>query len=284
MRYCRKAQLTRKGRPKACIACNLAKTRCDFATPRCSRCERRGVDCTYDETQHALPDRLAVESQSASTLHFSPSDKTTLGGADWLDWGSFEESPYQGQVDSLETVLPDANAINIGLDDFGSFIGGVDSWERTADVAGSLASQLGPAAAAAAAQDHLTIPHHNSVEHILAKSRATRALTQLSHDTVASQHAANLISRIVSAFPQMMLRRSTFPPFIHAHWDEPALPGILASCVGIARIFVTRSDDTRSFLWRTIGAEEKRFRDEVRTQRACRETLKVVSSSVGFSG
>jgi hypothetical protein len=79
-----------------------------------------------------------------------------------------------------------------------------------------------------------------------------------------SKFAASLLSQAISAFPQMMLRRQTFPPFIHAHWHLPSLPETLANCMSIAQLFATRTTETRPFLWRTIGAEVKRLQDGVR--------------------
>lgn len=78
-----------------------------------------------------------------------------------------------------------------------------------------------------------------------------------------SKFAASLLSQAISAFPQMMLRRQTFPPFIHAHWHLPSLPETLANCMSIAQLFATRTAETRPFLWRTIGTEVRRLQDEV---------------------
>jgi hypothetical protein len=89
-------------------------------------------------------------------------------------------------------------------------------------------------------------------------------LASLRHGNPVLKHAASLIMHIVCAFPQMMLRRSTFPPFIHPRWHQPQLPEKISSCMGIAQLFVARTPETRGFLWRTISAEEQRFRDEVR--------------------
>lgn len=83
------------------------------------------------------------------------------------------------------------------------------------------------------------------------------------YETTASRHAANLIARMVSALPQMMVRRHTFPPFIHAHWHLDAEPETLASCMRISEMFVSRTPESRAFLWRTIEAEVKHLYDEV---------------------
>lgn len=88
-------------------------------------------------------------------------------------------------------------------------------------------------------------------------------LTHLRHGNPVHKYAASLIMHIICAFPEMMLRRQTLPPFIHPRWHEAELPEPIASCMGIAQLFASRTPETRGFLWRTIFAEEQRFLDEV---------------------
>lgn len=96
-----------------------------------------------------------------------------------------------------------------------------------------------------------------------AQSSASTELLHTYQVFTTSKFAAGLLSQAISAFPQMMLRRQTFPPFIHAHWHLPSLPETLANCMSIAQLFATRTTETRPFLWRTIGTEVKRLQDEV---------------------
>jgi hypothetical protein len=93
---------------------------------------------------------------------------------------------------------------------------------------------------------------------------ASADLTHLRFQNPTMKQAASLIVHALSAFPQMMLRRHTFPPFIHPYWHQPSLPEKLASCMSIAQLFGARTPETRPFLWRAIEAEERRFRNEVR--------------------
>lgn len=78
-----------------------------------------------------------------------------------------------------------------------------------------------------------------------------------------ADHVANLVLHIIRSFPQMMLRRQTFPPFVHKYWHRSALPEKLATCMSIAQLFESRTPETRPFLWRTVDAEERRMREEV---------------------
>jgi hypothetical protein len=98
------------------------------------------------------------------------------------------------------------------------------------------------------------------MQSLSAKGDLTRVSTRLS----SLQYASRVIMQMLYAFPQMMLRRQTFPPFIHPHWHQKHLPETLGNCMSIARLFAARTAETESFLWKMISAEEERFRDKVR--------------------
>jgi hypothetical protein len=78
------------------------------------------------------------------------------------------------------------------------------------------------------------------------------------------QHASRVIMQMLYAYPQMMLRRQTFPPFIHPHWHLKTLPETLGNCMSIGQLFAARTPETQSFLWRMVAAEEGRFREKVK--------------------
>ncbi|KAK1722486.1 uncharacterized protein BDZ83DRAFT_582819 [Colletotrichum acutatum] len=67
-----------------------------------------------------------------------------------------------------------------------------------------------------------------------------------------------MIKQALRSYPEMMLRRSTFPPFIHQYQDKSHLPEALANCMGIAILFVSRNPDTSPFLWQSIQREQDR--------------------------
>jgi hypothetical protein len=85
-----------------------------------------------------------------------------------------------------------------------------------------------------------------------------------------SQHNADIILQSLRAFPTMMLRRETFPWFIHPQSQllsksaGATLPEALSNCMSIAQMFVSRTSETKYFLRQTIAAEHRRFRSEGR--------------------
>ena len=47
VQYCRRrAERSQSSRPRACLHCRSTKSKCDFSRP-CSRCARKGVECSY---------------------------------------------------------------------------------------------------------------------------------------------------------------------------------------------------------------------------------------------
>lgn len=85
-----------------------------------------------------------------------------------------------------------------------------------------------------------------------------------------AQHNAALIIQSLRSFPTMMLRRETFPWFIHPHSQVQSksagadLPEALSTCMSIAQMFVSRTSETKHFLRQTIGTEYRRFVSQVR--------------------
>ena len=86
-----------------------------------------------------------------------------------------------------------------------------------------------------------------------------------------AQHSADLIIQALRTLPMMMLRRETFPWFIHPHahfsskTSKAVLPEVLSTCMSVAHMFASRTSETKPFIWRTIKAEHRRSTMEVRS-------------------
>ena len=85
-----------------------------------------------------------------------------------------------------------------------------------------------------------------------------------------AQHSADIIIQALRSLPTMMIRRETFPWFIHrlsnllSKPTKDALPEALSACMGIAQMFASRTPETKHLLSRAIRVEYRRFMDEVR--------------------
>lgn len=91
--------------------------------------------------------------------------------------------------------------------------------------------------------------------------------------TAIQQTHATMIIDMIRAYPRMMMRRETLPPFTHAYSpisrspdpnNQSALPKHLTNCMGIAQLFAVCNTDTRPFVWATIRSEMRGFRDRLR--------------------
>lgn len=84
-----------------------------------------------------------------------------------------------------------------------------------------------------------------------------------------AHYNANIIIQSLRCLPTMMLRRETFPWFIHPHSQlllkpsRSSLPEALSTCMSIAQMFASRTPETNSFLWRAVKVECRNFIAEV---------------------
>jgi hypothetical protein len=80
------------------------------------------------------------------------------------------------------------------------------------------------------------------------------------------QHNIRLLVQALRAYPLMMLRRETLPPFIHPHWNlesNESLPQVLSNCMSVAQMYAFRNAETKPFIWRTVKAEDEWFLTQV---------------------
>lgn len=99
-------------------------------------------------------------------------------------------------------------------------------------------------------------------------------LTALKEPSPEAEASVAIVMHSIRSYPQMMLRRQTFPPFIHPHWHTEKLPENLVNCMSVAQLFVTWTPENSPFLWQAIDNEVSRFKNEVRdTEKA--DTLRL---------
>lgn len=102
----------------------------------------------------------------------------------------------------------------------------------------------------------------------LSPSDATSIARIKMSDSVA-QNNTTVILQALHSYPQMLIRRETFPPFIHPKWDEISASAeaisskSLSTCMSIAKSFYSIPLGARTGMWDIIRSEEQRFTDEV---------------------
>lgn len=99
------AESTRK---KSCAACRLAKTRCNLAAPKCSRCETRRIGCAYEIKRYASAISNPREYTQAAEGIFGTSDGTTAND----DTGP---SMASGTLPAAEVVVEHLDTFQHGM-------------------------------------------------------------------------------------------------------------------------------------------------------------------------
>ncbi|KAL6812491.1 hypothetical protein J3E69DRAFT_123496 [Trichoderma sp. SZMC 28015] len=236
--YCRRASATRKVRPKACLRCHASKTKCSLSKPQCSRCYSQGLDCTYERPARRP---LAVGTSTIEVQH-----------------------PSTSNLPRRSTETQHIAAATISRSSSNSTIDTSEDIDRCATSSGSC-SRLASSATNSTTWRPALEPVPSVTHTDVLNSSSSLVLENLHPGIFSSNAAIDQLTHAIHAFPQMMMRRQTFPPFIHAHWHMSELPETLANCMSIAQIYSTRTPETRLFLWRMIGVELQRFQGEAET-------------------
>ncbi|CAH0058536.1 unnamed protein product [Clonostachys solani] len=247
--YCRRAQAKRKGRPVSCAACSSSKIKCTFAKPRCARCESRGIECVYNEAarkiatgpaQQQLTTALPADEEDLQVVRqsqtFAPDPANSLVVASGFASESSDITILDINSSALDFVDVDLELADLQLDLHKPEVG---EWFNVA-----MSGNNSP-----------TIQH--------ALSGPQNQLGPLRYSLHQVCNTVELAFDIMSCFPQMMLRNQTLPPFMHIPSYSACMPERISTCRGIAQVFETRTDETASFLWRTVDAEVTRIESEM---------------------
>ncbi|KAB5527931.1 hypothetical protein GE09DRAFT_975301 [Coniochaeta sp. 2T2.1] len=276
--YCRRSQGRSRVRPTSCLACNAAKVKCTFQSP-CRRCGDKGLACIYEVTKrnvavhvqeaNSVGDRqVNVSADAPVTMEeiLASSDMQTV-----LDpgtfFGSFDISGNSSDV--LQTYTTPQATRQLHRMSPPSWI-----WSPT-----SIQPRMGTLEqapwstwlSAVNISTPLLTPELNQALAWTEGQEMVATLQLIRSPSPVVQHSTRLIIQGLRAYPMMMLRRETLPPFIHPYWHirhMPALPESLSTCMSIAHMYAFRSEETKPFLWRTIQAEDERFLAQRRTMSA----------------
>ena len=259
--YCRRNANRPRKRGKPCQACSKAKAKCSFH-PRCFRCVSKGVECVYDRGGVSTG-QLGQLGLSTGTTNFQDLSNLNFGGNALL---GLSEIPPLGQISNSihfedTLILNSGNCFPLDLSNIRNNKPADKHNELTTFV--NLGQLSTPNLLIAPSPDFLATENFTPNQMVSIYTVGTLEKIRIL-DPVA-QHGATLVMQALRAIPEKMLRRETFPLFIHPHPHRQALPEPLAICMRIAQIFATRTLDIRSFIWRTIKAEQARVLTEVNT-------------------
>jgi Fungal Zn(2)-Cys(6) binuclear cluster domain len=288
--YCRQAKNRPRSRIRSCRACKKAKRKCN-GQARCQRCTHNGFECVYDiaTTSYAAAMAARESMPIVDTKKSQPAQNgTPLAGAhiaDSLDqfcassgtpgagsartgmnWDCLDFSDTDMLLQNFNLNVPSCSHLDSALNDMSGapsfnqdnhqvddcLVSNSENWPLPRQLSRPVTQDLPHGDMSA-----LTGPTH------INERPYSDFLAPVPIKDPVSQFTANVVMQMLCAFPQMMLRRETFPPFIHGHWSS-ALPKPLTDCMGLAQIFASHNVETRSFLWRTVREEQQSSAEKVR--------------------
>ncbi|KAK9321096.1 hypothetical protein V1517DRAFT_327446 [Lipomyces orientalis] len=266
--YCRRrSRANPRTRQKSCHACRTAKTKCSFEHPSCSRCLELDIQCIYDRPldykgSHGPANMISNDAAQSSLARWDSAESlsTSLDCVHSTDVVGADDGSFQEATKFVSDLDASGTFFNSGLNSLANAsFGALDVIQQNHL---TQLEQSSPETAGSSLGYVLWRPP-NLTATVHYGDQSARTLTHIRRENPASQHCAVLAMGIIRAFPQMMLRRQTFPPFIHGQWHRSVMPEEIANCMSIAQIFAARTSETRGFLWRTIAAEAQRFKDRL---------------------
>jgi hypothetical protein len=291
--YCQRNLDRPRKRGKSCRECSRAKTKCSFHS-HCFRCVSKGLECVYDSRSVSRPQpgssTRSIQSEDLSLLNFG--ENAIL---EFSDIANFEQNTNSIQSQDLSIlnfgdngildhsdILPfDQSLHSVRFEDLpivnsrdDILISYADNQNydqrpgsRSIDQQNELATFTNSGQSSTLKLstvlplDYLTI--NNFAANYVASMDSVGTLAHFRISDPVSRQGATLVMQALRAIPESMLRRETFPPFIHPQLHRQDLAEPLAICMRIAHLFATQTSDIGSFVWRTIRTEQIRVLEEV---------------------
>ncbi|KAH6670595.1 hypothetical protein B0J14DRAFT_99524 [Halenospora varia] len=297
--YCRRTQSQPKSRQRSCRACNSAKAKCTFEA-KCGRCRKKGLQCIYDKPSsygtrsHSSDKSEILDINNSDISALTPALLQVSGNGGVLN-DTFssnvqdlflpstdamgQQPPHQQHYPTFDTRQVSSQPFDTDPQPFENSLithlmanGGCPLQEsRPSKLLWSFWEN----------QENYFSNYVDMYERSIPRPCALSCLKMA--DPVAQNNAA-LLAQSLRSFSAMMLRKETFPPFIHSHNallpspKNACLPAPLAICMSIAQIFASRNPETQDFLWSTIRSEQQRLADQIQNLSG-RDTLAAVQAS-----
>lgn len=257
VQYCTRTRHRPRIRPSPCRSCSAAKVKCSSEL-RCLRCKRKGISCVYKreglaDTVH--PQANPQHPQGTSNLPATPSPSSI----------SSRPVPSSSAVPGIEDEWNAFFALSNSV---------TDQRRNYGSVLDQISANLWPSDSHVAIEAPATL--------VMSERPDVEFLSRIPRNDPVLQFTSSLVVQSLRAFPRMMMRRETFPSFIHPHWCDTAatgefsLPEQLVNCMGIAQMFTNRNVESSFFLWRTVSTEQRAFIQNVRLSLCSQDDIESV--------
>jgi hypothetical protein len=255
--YCRSKKPGQTiSRKRACTSCSRAKIRCDWKLPRCTNCTTKDSECHY--TDGALQNILNATSTISDDVDYPEGSSLVLSKSN--DGLFSQDTP--GELTSV--LWP---RFSLGLDGINDVSAPVTFSAKDSLREPIFANMLDLTDQSVLTASFPIPPASSYFPRSLDDSN--RCIIRRRLINPHAQTHATLIIQILASFPTMMLRKDTFPPFIHPRsfsaipGKEYDMPEALANCMSLAQLFKMRTKENSRFLWKSIRLEHERLWREV---------------------
>lgn len=271
IKYCRKTHSRPRQRQKSCRPCGIAKVKCSFGES-CSRCTKKGIRCFYEDSTSSVPSVHTLSTASTPGTRLAlPNQVQDVA----LPYTAGSDRPWPDQSITIDDSWPfdvDQSLDLWQLDDTSDTLSYPQSTSHTTSTLATKQLSRSPIYSRLLFDGcpcpTSWLPHSSELTVTTPVPNKAPLYKDLRLSSPIAQNNATLILQALRSYPQLMLRRDTFPPFIHprnhnALSENSGLPEPIENCIGIAQIFASRTTETAKFVWRTIRTEQKRIMDEI---------------------
>ena len=251
-------------RAKACVNCRRAKAGCSLSTP-CSRCAKRHLECHYTSalprSGHQWTGFRPLRPAGASSLDkiqdsLAPGSALIIPAVTGAASIGFNAPPGENNmaVAGPSTQTPDLSDYS----EFTQFFNLPDSFDMTVLTETPF---------------ELTTPE--SLNFVPSTEIFGPQLSQRARSLQQGSLTGKMLLGRLTNYTRMVADAKTLPPFIHPPCsldsndecppDSPhqCLPEALAVCANLTKMFYSRLQGSRSFVWKQICTHLRQMSDEV---------------------
>jgi hypothetical protein len=239
--------------------------RCDNRQPECSRCEIKGLQCHYPTKTHKS------KGQSSRNGAIEVRKKGNSLAADLPSISNCQEASYDATT-GMESLIaiPGLDLANLETEAFDWNDTSVDLTEFATPQTKNETLPLQPPTSAdlsSLAQIQQSHPFLTSIPP--SPTFNVHWMVKRPNLEKGTSRSANLMFHTLKSYPLMLLRRNTFPPFIHPsaisfEYVENSSLNPLANCINLVHMIGSWVQGSRKLFWKNVGMECQRICEEVR--------------------
>lgn len=264
--YCRSRRSGSTSQNRSCISCARGKKRCDNRRPDCSRCITKAIQCHYpvntqrgrapyiQQSHDTTTERdelapISVEKDREAASHV----ETALEGVSVVSNPEFENLPNWD--------CPDFDFVN-----FADVQVNDEIIQHSSSGSSLLDDQLTPLAPSSNQIDHARHALYSNYISI-PESPTSNLRSLIQRPKMKTRGIATLILHTLKAYPQMIMRYNTLPPFINpcliSTDDDNSNMEPLTNSISLVKMISGGVQASRRLFWKNVRFECERLCEDV---------------------